>query len=195
MAKKTKKAKKVSKARKSTKKPARKATAASVGGGLAASAQFLQSFINEHATTMKVLRAFPPEQAEFRPHPRSQCARELAFTFQMEQAIIAAALKDQLNLSGAFPKAPADFTGIIDRFDKEFHDLVALMKKTPGQDWNSTVQFFTGPKQLGAVPKIQLAWFMLSDQIHHRGQYTVYLRMAGGKVPSIYGPSADEPWA
>ena len=27
-----------------------------------------------------------------------------------------------------------------------------------------------------------------------RGQFSVYLRMAGGKVPSIYGPSADEPW-
>ena len=38
------------------------------------------------------------------------------------------------------------------------------------------------------------AWFMLSDQIHHRGQLTVYLRMIGGKVPAIYGPSSDEPW-
>jgi len=35
---------------------------------------------------------------------------------------------------------------------------------------------------------------MLDDQIHHRGQLSVYVRMAGGKVPSIYGPSADEPW-
>jgi uncharacterized damage-inducible protein DinB len=33
---------------------------------------------------------------------------------------------------------------------------------------------------------------MLHDQIHHRGQLTVYVRMAGGKVPSIYGPSADD---
>jgi|SRR5882672_5842572 len=32
------------------------------------------------------------------------------------------------------------------------------------------------------------------DMIHHRGQFTVYSRIAGGKVPSIYGPSADEPW-
>ena len=31
--------------------------------------------------------------------------------------------------------------------------------------------------------------------VHHRGQFSVYLRMADGKVPSIYGPSADEPWA
>jgi uncharacterized damage-inducible protein DinB len=35
---------------------------------------------------------------------------------------------------------------------------------------------------------------MLCDQIHHRGQFSVYLRMADGKVPSIYGPSLDEPW-
>jgi uncharacterized damage-inducible protein DinB len=28
---------------------------------------------------------------------------------------------------------------------------------------------------------------------HHRGQLTVYLRLVGGTVPSIYGPSADDP--
>ncbi len=27
---------------------------------------------------------------------------------------------------------------------------------------------------------------------HHRGQMTVYLRLMGAKVPSLYGPSADE---
>jgi len=35
---------------------------------------------------------------------------------------------------------------------------------------------------------------MLLDQIHHRGQLSIYMRIAGAKVPSIYGPSADEPW-
>lgn len=99
---------------------------------------------------MKVLRAFPMDQGEFRPHPRSQSARELAWTFVVEQA------------------ADARF--------------------------NETVKFFTGPGQMSDIPVIQLAWFMLCDQIHHRGQYSVYVRMAGGKVPAIYGPSADEPW-
>jgi uncharacterized damage-inducible protein DinB len=37
-------------------------------------------------------------------------------------------------------------------------------------------------------------WTGVMDTVHHRGQFSVYLRMAGGKVPSIYGPSADEPW-
>ena len=35
-------------------------------------------------------------------------------------------------------------------------------------------------------------WGFLFDLIHHRGQLTTYLRPMGGKVPSIYGPSADD---
>jgi uncharacterized damage-inducible protein DinB len=27
---------------------------------------------------------------------------------------------------------------------------------------------------------------------HHRGQLTVYLRLNDAKVPSVYGPSADD---
>lgn len=33
---------------------------------------------------------------------------------------------------------------------------------------------------------------ILNHMAHHRGQLTVYLRLVGEKVPSIYGPSADE---
>ena len=36
-------------------------------------------------------------------------------------------------------------------------------------------------------------WFELFDHIHHRGQLSVYVRLAGAKLPSIYGPTADEP--
>jgi uncharacterized damage-inducible protein DinB len=35
-------------------------------------------------------------------------------------------------------------------------------------------------------------WGFLFDAIHHRGQISTYLRPMGGKVPSIYGPSADD---
>ena len=33
----------------------------------------------------------------------------------------------------------------------------------------------------------------LNHLAHHRGQLTVYLRLAGQTVPAIYGPSADDP--
>ena len=34
----------------------------------------------------------------------------------------------------------------------------------------------------------------LNHLIHHRGQLTVYLRLVDVPVPSMYGPTADEPW-
>jgi uncharacterized damage-inducible protein DinB len=33
----------------------------------------------------------------------------------------------------------------------------------------------------------------INHWVHHRGQMTVYLRLMGGKVPAIYGPSKDDP--
>ena len=37
-----------------------------------------------------------------------------------------------------------------------------------------------------------LLWLALFDAVHHRGQLTTYIRPMGGKVPSVYGPSADD---
>ena len=56
-----------------------------------------------------------------------------------------------------------------------------------------SVQLFVAPKTLGDYPTMEFLWFLLFDHIHHRGQLSVYLRMVG-KVPSIYGPSGDQPW-
>jgi uncharacterized damage-inducible protein DinB len=156
--------------------------------------QFLDQFKAEHATTMKVLRAYPPDQADFRPHPRSQSARELAWTFVVEQTIISRSLAGPLKLGAGMPKPPEEFQAIIEQFDREYHDLVAQIEKTPDSRFEETVKFFSGPGQLADFAVLSMCWFMLCDQIHHRGQYSVYLRMAGGKVPAIYGPSADEPW-
>lgn len=33
----------------------------------------------------------------------------------------------------------------------------------------------------------------INHLVHHRGQLTVYLRLIDVPVPSIYGPTADEP--
>jgi uncharacterized damage-inducible protein DinB len=46
-----------------------------------------------------------------------------------------------------------------------------------------------------SAPLGVMVWFTLFDLIHHRGQLSTYIRPMGGKVPSIYGPSADDPGA
>jgi uncharacterized damage-inducible protein DinB len=56
------------------------------------------------------------------------------------------------------------------------------------------VAFLSGPRQPADFPTMHFLWFILMDAVHHRGQFSVYLRMSGAQVPSIYGPTADEPW-
>ena len=156
--------------------------------------QFLDAFRKEHATTRKVLRAFPREQSEFTPHERSNTARQLAYTFLLEQKLLMAAFTDTLRLTGKMPPMPDDFGAIVDEFERDFDQLCGIIEAAAPESLTVPVQFPVGPGQVGDWPKLQFAWFMLCDQIHHRGQLSVYLRMVGGKVPSIYGPSGDERW-
>ena len=73
-------------------------------------------------------------------------------------------------------------------------DLRDVVAAYSDEELLEPIKFFSGPKTLVDVPRIDFAWLVMSDRIHHRGQWSVYLRMADAKVPSIYGPSADEPW-
>ncbi len=159
-------------------------------------AQFTDAFERESATTLKVLRAYPPEKAELKPSEKSKSARELAWIFTMEQALFARAMKDQLRMppSGPMPAAPASWDEVVRAFDKSRTETLDMLRGMRDEEFAGTTQFFTAPKTFGDIPKVQFAWFLLFDQIHHRGQLSVYLRIAGGKVPSIYGPTADEPW-
>ena len=198
MARKTKsKSSKAARPKTSARKPSagKPATRKTVTRAPSAKQQFLDSYERESAKTLQLMRALPPDQAEIRPHPRAKSARELAFTFIMEQVLITKALTDQLTFTGSgMPPVPADFQAIVTQFQRDQQALLDLIQKTPEPKFSTTVQFPTGPGQMGDWSKLAFAWFMLSDQIHHRGQFSVYLRMAGGKVPSIYGPSFDEPW-
>lgn len=160
-------------------------------------AHLIETYAREHERTMRVLRAYPAGQEDFRPHPRSTSARDLAFTFVLEQSLLMRALLDDLKIGGGqMPKPPATIAEIIEKFDVDYHEVLEQLRATSEQElMNGKTQFFTGPRQLGEYTKMEFAWFLLMDQIHHRGQYTTYVRMAGGLVPSVYGPSADEPWA
>jgi uncharacterized damage-inducible protein DinB len=156
---------------------------------------FLDTYAREHATTLRVLRAVPPAQSDFRPHMRSQSFSELAYTLLFEQELKRRTLAGGPVMGGGSPPAkPASWEAAIEAFDKGHRTIVEMLERTPDSAMLKVVQFPTAPGQMGDWPALDFLWFMLHDQIHHRGQLTVMLRMAGGKVPSIYGPSADEPW-
>ena len=41
------------------------------------------------------------------------------------------------------------------------------------------------------APGVNFLAMAIKHSVHHRGQLSTYLRPMGGKVPGIYGPSAD----
>jgi uncharacterized damage-inducible protein DinB len=158
--------------------------------------QFLQAFTAETATTLKVLRAYPKDASELRPHERLKTARELCWIFTIEQAMAATAVTTGFDWSkpAPMPPAPATFDEVIAAFEQGVTQLKTIVSGLRDEQLLETVQFPTGTGKIGDHTKVAFLWFTLCDQIHHRGQLSIYLRIAGGKLPSIYGPTADEPW-
>jgi uncharacterized damage-inducible protein DinB len=156
---------------------------------------YLDTFERESDITLKVLRAYPADQGEWKPHERSNSARVLAWTFVVEQRLAVRALREgQVLGANAAAGMPDTFAGAVVEFERARQETIDAVRGAADARVDSTVQFYGGPKQLADYAMMDFLWFLLHDQIHHRGQLSVYLRMAGGKVPSIYGPSADEPW-
>ena len=81
---------------------------------------------------------------------------------------------------------------LVKALDKSAADARAALQGTNDE-------FLMTPWKLlarGQVVQETPRWEMIQDTInhwaHHRGQMTVYLRLLGAKVPSVYGPSADD---
>ena len=142
----------------------------------------------EFATTLRVLKAFPPEEYEFRPHERSSNAVQLTSTFVFEMYLIRMyLLGDPIDPSIFKTYKPDGFQSVVRDFETESQRIIAGLEQLPEEALTKTIEF--AGYNFNAD---EFALMMICDQIHHRGQLSVYVRMAGGKVPSIYGPSADD---
>jgi len=184
---------KAGKARKAKKKGA-------AGGGRASRAsdspkrRYLDAFRREMPVTLRIMRALPAGAGDFKPHERSGTAIRLIHTFFFENSAVTRATTQDLQFPPNFPGPPATLAEAIDNYERGAKEVIAAVEAMPESRLSEKVTFFTGPGQMGEIPVIDMFWFMLMDSIHHRGQLSVYVRLAGGKVPSVYGPTADEPW-
>jgi uncharacterized damage-inducible protein DinB len=160
--------------------------------------RFLAVYEQEHERTMKVLRAFPAAKAELRPHPKLKTARELAWVFVVERGLGTHVVMNDVfakgGPSGPMPQPPESWDAVLQALEQAHKEFGEAVRGLPDAQLEKTVKFFTGPKQMGDIKGMDFLWFLVHDQIHHRGQFSVYLRMADAKVPAIYGPSGDEPW-
>jgi uncharacterized damage-inducible protein DinB len=155
---------------------------------------YLDRLRREIPTTLRVLRAIPDGATDFQPHEKSRSARNLIHMFTIENGAALLSTKGDLPMPPQFPPAPETLEEAIAAYEQGSRELIAAVESMPDSRLSETVPFFSGPRAMAPMPVLDLLWYMLLDSIHHRGQLSVYIRLAGGKVPSIYGPTADEPW-
>lgn len=159
---------------------------------------FLRTYDEEHARTMRLLRAYPPDKLDLQPAPKLKTARELAWIFVLERGLATRLWNDEyakgVPAGRTPPAAPENWNELLGAIEKAHKDFSQIVRNASDDDLRKKTHFFVGPKQMGEMTRMDMLWFLLHDEIHHRGQFSIYQRIAGGKVPSIYGPTADEPW-
>jgi uncharacterized damage-inducible protein DinB len=155
---------------------------------------YLARLKDEAPLFLKVLRALPADKAGYRPHPRSRSAAELAWMLA-GSATGAVELVNTLSLAWTDAKDEGSLTAAADALEKAQNALLARVAKLDDAAWGRESKLLMGDQVAWKAPLGEMLWGFLFDAIHHRGQLTVYIRPMGGKVPSIYGPSADDPGA
>ncbi len=155
---------------------------------------FINAWEREFQTTLKVLKAYPAHKYDLKPSEKSRTAKDLAWVFAGEEgALIDGACQGQIDFT-KIPAPPATFGEVITSYEHNHMKNVEKVKALSDSDWNSSMPMMVAPKQMGQMRRGDILWMALMDNVHHRGQLSVYMRLAGAKVPSIYGPTADEPW-
>jgi uncharacterized damage-inducible protein DinB len=139
----------------------------------------------------RVLRAVPESQLAYRPHERSTAAGALAWQIADEQAQLSDLLtKGEVRFSDR-PKAATKVADIVAAWDRATEDLRKRLQSTTDKKWSEPAKLVMGEGEWSDTVE-NMFWGYLLDMIHHRGQLSAYLRPMGGKVPAIYGPSADD---
>lgn len=149
-------------------------------------ALFTKFWNNESKTTRKVLERIP-EGSTYKPDPKSRTAKEIAWQIVCEEKMIIEGLENG-KAEWAPSAEPPTMKEVIEAYATQSADINARWEALPADKWNGSLEFFGGRR-----PASAMAWSFLFDIVHHRGQISTYLRPMGSTVPSIYGPSADEP--
>ena len=152
----------------------------------------------ELATTRRVLERVPEEHLGWKPHEKSMTLGALAThlanlpfwgttTLRSEELDIAATPLPPLSPA----TSRAELLGFQEQRAAELREALAEASDARlGETW----AFRRGEHIILRMPRVAvLRTMMISHMAHHRGQLSVYLRLLDVPVPSVYGPTADEP--
>jgi len=151
---------------------------------------FQQTISQEFQRFHNVLSALPPAKLDYRHEPKSRSAGELV-------GHLIGHIQDMIELVDAgviHHRLQVPFSSLDDAvstFDDSFRTLESKLPKVSDTAWAKPADFLVGDRSIMNAPAQALMWMLFLDSVHHRGQLSTCIRPMGGKVPAIYGPSAD----
>jgi uncharacterized damage-inducible protein DinB len=153
---------------------------------------FVQTFKGEVPRFVRVLKAVPQSGIGYRPHPKSMSAGEIVWMLAGELKDACEVL-DKGEVAFAMHPAPATVAEAVQAYEKNAAAVKRRLAKVTDAAWKKKARFRMDGKVVWEASVGDMLWGFLFDAIHHRGQLSTYLRPMGAKVPSIYGPSGDDP--
>jgi uncharacterized damage-inducible protein DinB len=145
----------------------------------------------ERPAFVRVLKAVPNTRSDYRPDPKARTAVELAWLLAVEEAALLS-LVDSGVVEWKDSSPPESLESIVAAFERNSEEINNRLEKLDEAAWGKKVKLLMGSGGAWEDTLSQMVWGFLFDAIHHRGQLSTYLRPMGGKVPSIYGPTADD---
>lgn len=163
-----------------------------------ASRAILPDLQQELATTRRVLERVPVEtHFDWKPHAKSFSLGQLAGHVSNVPMWGTMTLHTEgMDFAQPMPPQPEARTreALLAHFDERVRELVAALSAADGEALGVTWTARRGDHVIFALPRAAiLRGIVVNHMIHHRGQLSVYLRMLDVPVPSMYGPTADEP--
>lgn len=162
----------------------------------ALAAPILEEFLEESATTKRVLDRVPGDKLTWKPHTKSMSLGQLAWhVATIPGGISRIAQQSAFDVSqGSFvPPQPSRFEEILVAHEQSCRDAQKFLEGLTDQQANQGWRLLRNGSEVWTRPRISvIRAIMLNHWYHHRGQLSVYLRLLNVPVPVIYGRSADE---
>ncbi|HKS04912.1 MAG TPA: DinB family protein [Gemmatimonadaceae bacterium] len=158
------------------------------------SATLLPEFDQEMKTTRRTIERVPSDRGEWKPHPKSFSVGHLAQLLSwMPGWITNAVSSTELDLAKAGGYSYESTETLLALFDKNVKEARAALTSAADADFSVEWSLKMAGKVLFSAPRRVIVRQHISHLVHHRGQMSVYLRLLDVPVPSMYGPTADEP--
>lgn len=155
---------------------------------------FKKQFIEEGATTRKMLSRVPDGQFAYKPHQKSMDMKTLVTHIaDLPGWIHLTFTTDELDFAKSYEQPQlTNNAELMAYFEKRYNGGLSTLEPENEAVLNKPWTLRNGDTIYSTDPKIEIIRMSLSQQIHHRAQLGVYLRLLDIPIPGSYGPSADE---